>query len=186
MDFVPVNTGLLVEMPWSGSFFLLKCVTCRHLRGNQGEQKMADLPKSRTEPAPPFTYCGVDFFGLWHVQQRRAVVKRQGSLFTCLASSAAHKELADSLETYSFIKALRRFICRRGPVREISLKIKDRASTTLYILSGRLLWSLACPTKKSGREEIRRLVFLLSEQSSTHRTGGFLGNVFIYKSIETF
>ena len=29
--------------------YISKCVTCRHLRGNQGEQKMADLPKSRTQ-----------------------------------------------------------------------------------------------------------------------------------------
>jgi len=99
--------------------FISKCVTCRHLRGNQGEQKMADLPKSRTEPAPPFTYCGVDFFGPWHVQRGRAVVKRYGALFTYLASRAVHIEVADSMETDSFINALRRFICRRGPVREI-------------------------------------------------------------------
>ena len=99
--------------------FISKCVTCRHLRGNQGEQKMADLPKSRIEPALPFTYCGVDFFGPWHVQRGRAVVKRYGALFTCLASRAVHIEVADSLETDSFINALRRFICRRGSVREI-------------------------------------------------------------------
>ena len=99
--------------------FISKCVTCRHLRGNQGEQKTADLPKSRTEPAPPFTYCGVDFFGPWHIQRGRAVVKRYGALFTCLASRAVHIEMADSLETDSFINALRRFICRRGSVREI-------------------------------------------------------------------
>ena len=61
-----------------------------------------------------------------------------------------------------------------------SAKVAHRASTTLYLLRGRLLQSLACPTKKSGREEIRGLVYLLSEQSSTNRTGGFLGNVFIY------
>ena len=48
--------------------FISKCLTCRHLRGNQREQRMADLPKLRIEPAPPFTYCGVDFFGPWHVQ----------------------------------------------------------------------------------------------------------------------
>ena len=32
---------------------------------------------------------------------------------------AVHIEVADSLETDSFIQSLRRFICRRGPVREI-------------------------------------------------------------------
>ena len=26
------------------------------------EQKMADLPKDRLEPAPPFTFCAVDYF----------------------------------------------------------------------------------------------------------------------------
>ena len=99
--------------------FISKCVTCRYLRGIVGEQKMADLPKSRVEPAPPFTYCGVDLFGPWHVQRGRSVVKRYGALFTCFASRAVHIEVADSLETDSFIQALRRFICRRGPVREI-------------------------------------------------------------------
>ena len=99
--------------------FISKCVRCRYLRGSHGEQKMADLPKSRVEPAPPFTYCGVDFFGPWHVQRGRTVVKRYGALFTCLASRAVHVEVADSLETDAFINALRRFLCRRGPVREI-------------------------------------------------------------------
>ena len=43
--------------------FISKCVTCRYLRGTMAEQKMADLPKSRVEPAPPFTQGEVDFFG---------------------------------------------------------------------------------------------------------------------------
>ena len=42
-----------------------------------------------------------------------------GALFTCFASRAVHIQVSDSLETNSFIQALRRFICRRGPVREI-------------------------------------------------------------------
>ena len=99
--------------------FISKCVTCRYLRGTMGEQKMADMSKSRVEPAPPFTYCGVDFFGPWHVHRGRSVVKRYGALFTCFASRAVHIEVSDSLETDSCIQALRRFICRRGPVREI-------------------------------------------------------------------
>ena len=71
---------------------------------------MADMPKSRVEP---------DFFGPWHVHRGRSVVKRYGALFTCFASRAVHIEVTDSLETDSFIQALRRFICIRGPVREI-------------------------------------------------------------------
>ena len=99
--------------------FISKCLTCRHLGGNQGEQKMADLLKSRPEPAPPFPYCGVFFFGPWHIQRGRADVKRYEALFTCLASRAVHIEVADSLQTDSFINALRRFTCRWGSVREI-------------------------------------------------------------------
>ena len=66
-----------------------------------------------------FSYCGVDFFGPWNVQQGRAVVKRYGALFTCLAGRAVHLELADSLEIDLFINALRYFICRWGPVRKM-------------------------------------------------------------------
>ena len=46
-------------------------------------------------------------------------MKRYGALFTCLASRAVHIEVADSLQTDSFINALRRFTCRWGSVREI-------------------------------------------------------------------
>ena len=99
--------------------FISKCVECRHLRGTTGEQKMADLPEERITSAPPFTYCGVDLFGPFQIKQGRKEVKRYGVLFTCLTSRAVHIETADSLETDSFINALRRFIARRGPLREI-------------------------------------------------------------------
>ena len=40
------------------------CVKCRRLRGNVGEQEMADLPSDRITPdLPPFTNIGVDYFG---------------------------------------------------------------------------------------------------------------------------
>ena len=99
--------------------FISKCVVCRRLCGTIGEQKMADLPKERITSSSPFTYSGVDYFGPFYIKQGRKNVKRYGVLFTCLASRAVHIETADSLETNSFINALRRFIARRGPVREI-------------------------------------------------------------------
>ena len=96
-----------------------KCVVCRRLRSPVGEQKMADLPKERLTPAPPFTYCGVDYFGPFRIKEGRKELKRYGVLFTCLSSRAVHIEAANSLETNSFLNALPRFIARRGPVREI-------------------------------------------------------------------
>lgn len=96
-----------------------KCVTCRRNRAPVAEQKMADLPKGRVTPAPPFTYNGVDYFGPYVIKECRKELKRYGCLFTCLASRAVHIETTNSLETDSFIQALRRFIARRGPIREI-------------------------------------------------------------------
>ena len=95
------------------------CTTCKKLRARTVEQKMADLPRDRVTPSPPFTHCAVDYFGPYHVKEGRKELKRYGVLFTCLAPRAIHLEVAHSLETDSYINALRRFICRRGPVREM-------------------------------------------------------------------
>ena len=77
---------------------------------------MADLPNDRIAPAPPFTYCAVDCLGPYFIKEGRMELKRYG---TCLVSRAIHVETANSPETDSFLNALRRFIARRGPVREI-------------------------------------------------------------------
>ena len=97
-----------------------KCVICRTLRPRRGEQKMADLPVDRVTPGePPFTRVGVDYFGPIEVKRGRSIVKRYGVIFTCLAVRAVHLEKADSLDTDSCINALRRFIARRGQVKEM-------------------------------------------------------------------
>ncbi|XP_006811382.1 uncharacterized protein LOC102802836 [Saccoglossus kowalevskii] len=97
-----------------------KCVICKRHRAKVTEQKMADLPAARLKTGePPFTRVGVDYFGPILIKQRRSIVKRYGVIFTCLAIRAVHIEKADSLDTSSYINALRRFIARRGPVREM-------------------------------------------------------------------
>lgn len=96
------------------------CHVCRRQRGKVGEQKMSDLPTDRITPdLPPFTLVGMDYFGPIEVKRGRATVKRYGVIFTCLACRAIHLEVAHSLDTDSCINALRRFICRRGQVKEI-------------------------------------------------------------------
>ena len=78
-------------------------------------QVMVDLPVDRIQPdKPPFTFVGIDFFGPLLVKQGRSRVKRHGYLFTCLVVRAVHIEIAHSLDTSSFLDALRRFIARRG------------------------------------------------------------------------
>lgn len=96
------------------------CVFCRRWHSSPTVQKMADLPLSRTSPDhPPFTYVGVDYFGPIETKRGRVMVKKYGVLFTCLVSRAVHLELAHSLDTDSCIAALRRFMCRRGQVKEM-------------------------------------------------------------------
>lgn len=97
-----------------------ECVICRRYRGKPGEQKMADMPEDRICPdLPPFTNVGVDYFGPFEVKRGRTRVKRYGVIFTCMASRAVHLEVAHSLTTDSCINAIRRFVCRRGPVRQM-------------------------------------------------------------------
>ena len=93
------------------------CVICRFLRGTTQTQQMSDLPPDRAECAPPFTYCGVDFFGPFLVREKRSEVKRYGAIFTCLASRAVHIEMAYALTTDAFIQSLRKFLAIRGPIR---------------------------------------------------------------------
>ena len=101
------------------SGMISRCVRCRKLRGVTQVQKMAELPEDRVEPSPPFTYCGVDYFGPWYIREGRKELKRYGVVFTCLCCRAIHLETATALTTDSFINALRRFIAIRGPVRQL-------------------------------------------------------------------
>ncbi|XP_078698382.1 uncharacterized protein LOC144925949 [Branchiostoma floridae x Branchiostoma belcheri] len=97
-----------------------KCTTCRRNHGKTGEQQMADLPEHRVIPdEPPFTRVGVDYFGPIETKRGRSIVKRYGVVFTCMSTRAVHIEKADSLDTDSCIDALRRFIARRGQVKQI-------------------------------------------------------------------
>ena len=97
--------------------YISDCLPCRKLRASPQDQKMADQPQDRLEPSPPFTFCGVDYFGPWHIKEGRREMKRYGVVFTCLASRAIHLEVAKTLDTDSFINVLRCFLARRGPVR---------------------------------------------------------------------
>ena len=102
------------------SSIISSCVKCNKLRGAVQEQRMSDLPEYRLETAPPLpTACAVDYFGPFIVKDGRKELKRYGVLFTCMASRAIALERSNSLDTDSFINALRRFISRRGPIRQL-------------------------------------------------------------------
>ena len=99
---------------------LRRCFDCRKRQAPVGEQKMADLPVERvTAGKPPFSNIGVDCFGPFIVKRGRSNVKRYRVVLTCLAIGAVHIEVACSLDTDSFLNALRRFMARRGQPEEI-------------------------------------------------------------------
>ncbi|XP_078372656.1 uncharacterized protein LOC144656297 [Oculina patagonica] len=94
---------------------ICSCFPCKRRGAVRGEQLMADLPKERLMSGdPPFTYVGVDYFGPLYVRQGRSNVKRYGCLFTCLVTRAVHIEVVHSLDTDSFVNAVRRFTNLRG------------------------------------------------------------------------
>ena len=76
---------------------------------------MADLPKERLGYLePPFSNCGVDYFGPFFVSTRRSSEKRWVFLFTCLITRAIHLEKVSSMDTSAGVAGIERFIARRG------------------------------------------------------------------------
>jgi hypothetical protein len=97
-----------------------QCITCRKLRGNVMTQHMANLPPDRLETPPPFTNVGSDVFGPWQIRSRRlrggaANAKGWGLVFTSLNCRAIYIEVFETMDSCSFICALRRFFSIRGP-----------------------------------------------------------------------
>ena len=62
----------------------------------------------------------MDIFGHFNVKDERKQLKRFVTLFTCFSSRKIHLESTISMDADSFIQALRRFMARRGTVREIT------------------------------------------------------------------
>ena len=88
------------------------------------EVYVADLKSKKwltyhTTEASPFTYCGVDMFGLFCIKEKRSELKRYEAMFVCLASRAVHIEVTRQIDTDSFVQTLWRMIARRGNVRLI-------------------------------------------------------------------
>ena len=83
-----------------------RCVKCRHSNATTC-QRLA-------EHVFTFIHTGVDYFGPSEVKFLRRTSKRWCCLFTCLTTRALHNELAQSLDTESYLAAVTRFIGRRG------------------------------------------------------------------------
>jgi Pao retrotransposon peptidase/Protein of unknown function (DUF1759)/Family of unknown function (DUF5641)/Putative peptidase (DUF1758)/Integrase zinc binding domain len=102
---------------------LHKCILCLRFKTNNQQQLMGDLPAARVLPSPPFSSTGVDFAGPFKTRASagRGIKSNKSyiSVFVCMVTKAVHLELVSSLETKSFLAALRRFISRRGACSDI-------------------------------------------------------------------
>ena len=115
------------SLEWISSLYLwivvwLEVPVCLLLRKRVNNLKLPEdgaLKLTCQPEEPPFTRTGVDYFGPITIKVGRTTRKRYGVLFTCLSCRAVHLEVAQSLDTSSFIDALRRFMARRGPVKEL-------------------------------------------------------------------
>ena len=103
---------------------LSNCAKCKKERTMPESPLMGDLPKERVKfREKPFSNTGVDYFGPYLIKKNRetrstkALTKRYGVIFTCLATRAIHMELAGDLSADSFLLDLRRFISRRSNVK---------------------------------------------------------------------
>lgn len=96
------------------------CAECQKWRAQPVFPRMADLPPARLRlHCPAFFSTGMDCFGPFLVKIGRRNEKRWGILFKCLTTRSVHIEILTSLDTDSFLMALRRFISRKGKPAEL-------------------------------------------------------------------
>ncbi|KRX86068.1 hypothetical protein T4E_5437 [Trichinella pseudospiralis] len=90
---------------------------CRRAAARPFQQRMGDLPAIRVNPARPFSNVGIDFVGPLLVRSegsKHGSKKAYICLFTCMVVRAIHLELVPDQTIESFLRALRRFVARRG------------------------------------------------------------------------
>ena len=107
-----------------------KCVDCRRVDGKPySALPMPPLPYHRVNIEYPFSTSGVDYAGPLYVKTIEANSKGEKAyilLITCTSTRAVHLELTHDLGAQSCIRALRRFIAKRGIPK---LMISDNAKT---------------------------------------------------------
>lgn len=97
-----------------------QCTECQKWRAKPHPPRMADLPSARLRIHQPVFYStGIDCFGPYLIKVGRRNEKRWGIIFKCMTIRAVHIDLLASLDSDSFLMALRRFIARRGKPYEI-------------------------------------------------------------------
>ena len=90
------------------------CITCFRFNGRNLSQLLGDLPQERVNPAPPFGNGGMDFAGPMPYRCGKTETKCYLVVFVCFVTKAIHLDVTKALDTQECMKAIRRFISRRG------------------------------------------------------------------------
>jgi len=94
---------------------LRKCVVCFRAKPPMLQQRMGDLPATRITTSRSFLNTGIDYGGPFTIKiSRNKTDKAYICIFLCFTTRAIHLELVVDLTTPAFIRALQRFIARRG------------------------------------------------------------------------
>ena len=98
-----------------------KCIRCRKGRARTKAPVMTDLPEERLVASTVFSNVGVEYFGSLTVKIGQRNENCWYCQFTCLTVQAVHIEVVTKLDTESCLKAILRFMARRGkPVKMVS------------------------------------------------------------------
>ena len=100
MNYIRSSGFWIISCNAAVRYYISKCLTCRHLRGNFQQQKMTSFPSDRLCEEPLFTYCGVDLFGPFVTKEGCKELTRYEALFTCLSSRAIHIETVASINRF--------------------------------------------------------------------------------------
>lgn len=100
---------------------IFDCLQCHRRRIEPCVPIMAQLPDCRVSESCAFQFTGVDYAGPFLVKRGRGKVreKRWICLWTCLSTRGIYLDLCASLDTDSFIMALRRFFARKPRAQEL-------------------------------------------------------------------
>ena len=90
------------------------CITCFLFNGRNLSQRLGDLPQERVNPAPPFSNVGIDFAGPMPYRCGKTEAKCYLVVFVCFVTKSIHLSVTKALDTQECMKAIRRFISRRG------------------------------------------------------------------------
>ncbi|XP_076384529.1 uncharacterized protein LOC143263451 [Megalopta genalis] len=141
-----------------------RCVKCFRMDPPATACSMGNLPAARVTEHRPFSNCGVDYCGPFHIKERRhrnrTRLKVFVAVFICFSTKAVHLEVVSDMTTEAFIGALRRFISRRGICKNI---YSDNG--TNFVGANNMLSEMH-EILRNGENKIRH--FLTEKQISWH------------------